>query len=185
MRYSNALTLAAGHSNVCFSLGSRALGSSWFAEFSDSDDIHLFKWHLEKLHRAVKDSQIRKASRGSQGALIFGIKVCGFWSNDNNDWRWRSRQIRKILKFHRGKNARLLLNANRIYINQLNQVESLSMTWILPSLSFRQDAQGLTALAKALKAWKARDQSNEWEPLICLSTIWSRTNLLQVSFLYM
>lgn len=113
----------------------------------------------------------------------------GLWffeaTTSNKNWRWRSRQIRKIFRFHRGKNAATDYCLMRLYINQLNQVESLSMTWILPSFSFRQDAQGLTALAQALKAWKARDQSSEWEPLICSTRIWSHTNLLQVSFLYL
>ena len=43
VRYSNTLTLAAGHSNVCFSLGSRALGSSWVADgFIQSSSLMIF-----------------------------------------------------------------------------------------------------------------------------------------------
>ena len=182
-RYSNALTLAAGHSNVCFSLGSRALGSSWwFYTVEFFDDIHLFKWHLEqwKLRRSQRLLVVHRVRWSlASRSVVFEA------TTSNKNWRWRSRQIRKIFRFHRGKNAATDYCLMRIYINQLNQVESLSMTWILPSLSFRQDAQGLTALAQALKAWKARDQSSEWEPLICSTRIWSHTNLLQVSFLYL
>ena len=190
VRYSNALTLAAGRSNVCFSLGSRALGSScwWFYTVEFFDHINLFKWP-RKVAPLGSESFANPtgfswftgcADLWHQGLWFFEAAM-----TSNKNWRWRSRQIRKIFRFHRGKNAATDYCLMRLYINQLNQVKSLSMTWILPSLSFRQDAQGLTALAKALKAWKARDQSNEWELLICLSTIWSRTNLLQVSFLYM